>query len=186
MPISMAGKLYGLSVPEPAPDGFAIVYFLPVDDNVTIDLQVYNSLGDSGTHSMHLETVMPLYCHFQRAIISESVLLVQSKTPRRVLTFHRCISDTLIVGKLVKRGSYLQHDEGEILAYKQSGSGFAMFANGTGRYVVVAAVDSLPISSNKSVQRTDFGCFMPTPVLDSGNLSCRKAKLLEKQTEKLI
>ncbi|VDK58563.1 unnamed protein product, partial [Gongylonema pulchrum] len=114
----MANTTYVLSMPASAPgeQGRAIVYFLPVDKNVTCDIKVFYTPAQNSTKesSVHLEL----------------------------------------------------NDTGTIWAYKRTAQRYVMFVNGTGKFVVVAAVNSLPLSDDESELRTDFGCFMPTPILD--------------------
>ncbi|VDK62447.1 unnamed protein product [Gongylonema pulchrum] len=120
LPTSMAGTTYGLSMPASATDdqGTAIVYFLPIDKNVTIYVRVFNSTTQNTEEcTVHLE-------------------LDSSET---------------------------------VWAYKWTAQGFVMFANSTGKFAIVAAVNSLPLSDDESELRTDFGCFMPTPIPDQSN-----------------
>ncbi|VDK27748.1 unnamed protein product [Gongylonema pulchrum] len=58
------------------------------------------------------------------------------------------------------------NDSGTLWAYKRTAQGFVMFVNGTGKFAIVAAVNSLPLSDDEFELSTDFGCFMPTPILD--------------------
>uniref|UniRef100_A0A183D2J1 IgGFc_binding domain-containing protein n=1 Tax=Gongylonema pulchrum TaxID=637853 RepID=A0A183D2J1_9BILA len=121
LPTSMASTTYVLSMPASAPgeQGRAIVYFLPIDKNITYDIKVFYTpeQGITKESSVHLES----------------------------------------------------NDNGTIWVYKRTAQRYVMFVNGTGKFVVVAAVNSLPLSDDESELRTDFGCFMPTPILNQSN-----------------
>lgn len=50
----MAGRSYALSLPTPGPDGYNTVYFLPIAEEMSIEIQVLTTDGTKITSVLQL------------------------------------------------------------------------------------------------------------------------------------